>query len=132
MSIITPQRIDAPLLDIDKILFKETKGIPHERCRTERLVVANLIHHLDANGFKPYNVYDGEEDNPVSNMKEAMEIIFNVDYSGLHVRKEGGKRRWIGIVLGNGHECIHDHSDPDDKTDQFSAVMDAFDPDHYA
>lgn len=124
--------IQAPDLDIDKVLF-ERHTMTH-RHRQERAAVANLIHHLALKGWSLVSVYDGEENTKVSSMKEAMELIFNLDVSWLRVRKGLGKVHVIFLVLGNsGAEVVCDHSAPQGEHDEgFGTVMDSFDFEAFA
>lgn len=117
--------ITPPTLDGD------TKYPPHAEQLLERRIVANLIHQLEQVGFQAYRVFDGEEYEKVSNMKEAMEVIFSVDESRLHVRQPGLKGHTIVIILGNGVDCISDHSIANEDGSEFNAVMDSFDAEKY-
>jgi hypothetical protein len=128
----TNKVVRAPQLDIDKILFKEANGIPHERCRVERRVVANLIAHLDRAGFKLRSVFDGEDTEKVSTMKEAMEAIFNLDEAWLRVRKEGFNLHTIFLTLGEGRDAVCDHSFSESDHDGFRRAMDTFEAGLYA
>lgn len=104
--------IAAPVLDTDKTLKDITgKDLP-ARCYLERAVVANLIAHLQAAGFQPTGVNDGGDERiKTPDLKSAMEAIFAVDDSRLYVKREGdAKGHTIVLVLGNGEDCIADHS----------------------
>lgn len=124
--------IEAPALDCDATTFRSDNTSIHARMRTERKLIANLIAHLDAAGFKLHAVNDGEERHKVSDMKTAMEHIFAVDESALFVRKlDAKKSHTLLIVLGNdGWDCVADHSLCDE--DGFTAAMEAFDFDQFA
>lgn len=107
--------------------------------KQERRIVANLIRHLGENGWIVHSVSDGEERTAIANgdMVQAMEVAFSVDEAWLYVQKmdhvEGVQRHVIYVVLGNGIDCIADHSFADEEdTDGFYAVMDKFDAEDYA
>ena len=139
MSINTPAQpgqnssvVQVPDLDINKVLYKETSGVPHERARGEQKVFANLVVHLEQHGFKPVSVYDGEETEKTPTMKDMMELVFNLDECECYFMKEGFPARLIYIVLGNSpEEIVADHSMPNDETDGFDAAMQSFDPEQY-
>jgi hypothetical protein len=115
--------IAAPVLDCDKALTSIMRRDLPARCYLERAIVANLIAHLQAAGFEPYKASDGEERHKVSTIKEAMEVIFSVDQAWLYVRKAGvEKGHTVMLVLGNGEDCIADHS----VGDGFDEAMDEF------
>lgn len=120
MNIIQP-----PELDINKVLYSNRSMPPH--VRREQRIVANLIHHLEQAGFKVMSVDDGEEDNCVSNMKEAMELIFNLDEARLWVKKEGTEQHVIMLIMGNDLDIICDYSYAEGDTDGFDALMNDFD-----
>jgi hypothetical protein len=100
------------------------------RCKLERRIVWNLISHMKRNGFLPSSVWDGEEAVMTKGDAKAMfDAVFSVDDSTMRFRKNGtGEKRGVYIVLGNGIDCISDYSAPEDTTDGFAAVVDAFDP----
>lgn len=125
MNIIQP-----PELDINKVLYSTHPMPPH--VRREQRIVANLIHHLEQAGFKVMSVYDSEEDNCVSNMKEAMELIFNLDDAVLWVMRDGFKQHYIQLVMGNDLDIISDYSFTEHDPDGFQVAMEAFDTEELA
>ena len=141
-NVIIPTRLIAPpTLDADKTAFHATNVSIHARMRVERELVANLIHHLYANGWQVHGVFDGEatqriapDRQPVeaAAMRDTMEHVFAVDEAHIGVNKvHAGKRmrHTIFIVLGNdGWDAISDYSYADEAdSDGFKAVMEAFD-----
>lgn len=126
MEITKPPVIDAPELDIDKVLFKD-EPMPF-RCRIERRVIANLLAYLAANGFTVRSVHDGEDTVETADAKAVLELVFNLDESWLHVYKPGNKgSHTVYIILGNGLDCIADYGYYMDDRDNFNSVMQAFD-----
>lgn len=126
----TTNLIEAPTLDCDAMTFRGDNASIHARMRIERKLIANLIAHLDAAGFKVTAVSDGEDRHKVADMKAAMEVIFSVDDAWLYVRKGAERGHTIFIVLGNsGWDSIADHSVCD--TDGFTAAMEAFDVEQF-
>lgn len=120
-------KVQVPILDINKVLYKETSGVPHQRARGEQIVFANLVDHLDRHGFKPVAVWDGEENTRTPTMKDMMELVFNLDESSVYFKKGDFPRRSIYIVLGNSpEEIVADHVLPKDEDDGFAAVMESF------
>ena len=115
-------RIPAPTLEADS--WRQKLG----RTQTlERTVVANLLAHLEANGWKPVMVFDSEENVPATTAQAAMNAIFAVDDSRLYV-SNGTERYWVYLVCSNGVDIITDNSYSADGSDNFEMVMDAFDP----
>lgn len=115
-------RIPAPALETDS--WRQKLG----RTQTlERTVVANLLAHLEANGWKPVMVFDSEENVPATTAQAAMNAIFAVDDSRLYV-SNGTERYWVYLVCSNGVDIITDNSYSTDGSDNFEMVMDAFDP----
>ena len=102
----------------------EGRDLP-ARCYLERAVVANLLAFLHAHNWQPFRVYDGGETLSTTTPAAAMAAIFAVDDSTLWVRK-GDATRSIAIVLGNGEDCIVDHSAPTHDPEGFTAAMDEY------
>ncbi len=137
-EVILNTAIPAPLLDIDKVLFID-RPMP-ARCKLERRIVANLINHLQANGFRVRSVYDEEEiilvdGDGAAGMKEAMELVFNLDLSAIQVIRADAVdlEAWhdITIILGNGVDCIADWNYFKDDRDGFNVTVDAFKADDF-
>ncbi len=120
-----------PVLDIDKQLHRGETMLP--RSRIERRVVANLIAHLEKAGFALATVFDGDEENKVTTMKEAMELVFNLDDCWINfARTPKSSYRGVRIVLGNdGYDCISDWKYSTADSDGFNKAMEAFDPEQF-
>ena len=103
--------------------------------RTERDIVWALCHHLDAAGFGLTGVYDGEDLIRLTDPKEAMEHVFNLDECSLRFKFRGmlGERHktmGVALIMGNGNDgldIISDYSSPEDDQTGWDAAMDAFD-----
>jgi hypothetical protein len=109
-------------------LQRDQKQPPDETERAARAVIANLIHYLQHHGFYPYRVYDGAQHVPTFNLLDAMETIFSVGESRLHVKQPGCVGHTIILIPGNGLECVSDHSETPNDLDDFVRLMDEFDP----
>jgi hypothetical protein len=123
--------IQAPDLDHDAMMLAEFGHKVSPNGRLERRIVANLIAHLEAHGFTPESLFDGEEEPKVSDAKSAMELIFNLDECTLWVRK-GERRHGIFLTLGEGLDIICDYNHTEGDPDGFAAAMDAFDVEEFA
>lgn len=121
--------ITPPALDRDAEAYARRKMQPHTK--VERRIIANLIAYLERQGWKVFNVFEGEEDIAVTDVKSAMEAIFSVDDSWLDVRNAAGKEHRIRIVLGNGVDCISDYSYTPGDADGWCVTMECFQADHY-
>jgi hypothetical protein len=124
--------LKVPALDIDKVLYKETGGIPHQCGQTERRIVFGLCQRMLANGFKIYNVDDGEELTVLLNesdpVKAAMELIFNLDEASLRfvpVNSTNPEQDWHGVylILGENTDIIADWNYDKDDPDGFDKLM---------
>lgn len=77
----------------------------------ERLVVQNLIDGALAAGWTVPSVDDGGDDRvKCATSKDVMDAVFSVDDSVIHFRKPTSGRHSAVIVLGNGLDCVSDHS----------------------
>lgn len=126
-----PRLAPVPALDHDAMMERRFGQTVSPNGRLERRIVANLIAHLKRAGFRPYEVYDGEEQTKVKDAKSAMEVIFNLDEASLRMRK-GKHEHGILLVLGNGIDIVSDWNYTDGDPDGFSAAMQAFDSEQYA
>jgi len=130
-----PDAIAAPELEHDKMMLDKYKQKVIPRGRIERRVMANLLHFLDANGFKPVLLDDTEEDTKVSTMQEVMELAFNLDECRVyfhHTSTEAKPRHCIYFVFGNdGWDIAADWDCPDHDADGWKAAMEAFNPEEY-
>ena len=123
--------VPVPALDIDARMLEEfgTKVSPNGKL--ERRVVANLIAHLAARGFVIREVHDYQELNRVAGVKEAMELVFNLDGCNLHFHETAtGKMRCLVLVLGNGTEILADYFAH--QGDAFDRALSEFDAETFA
>lgn len=116
--------------------------------KLERRIVYNLMRHVEANGFRMYAIYDGEETTKVvgagglledkdaqseARIKAAMELVFNLDEVSLRFRAKAGsgqianREHGVLVVLGNGEDCIADWNYSEGDADGFNAIMEEFD-----
>ena len=72
----------------------------------EAEIVKRLFKALAAAGNPVVNVWDGEEDNPVTTLEEVYEVVFNLDQS--HLFTESGA--WVFLVSGNDWDMISDYN----------------------
>lgn len=72
----------------------------------ERRIVRRIIRSLKKNGTPVTSIYDGEERTPVRTEREAMSVIFNLDWAMLCT--DAGD--WVRIDMGNKWESITDHT----------------------
>jgi hypothetical protein len=121
---------NAPALELDKTLYKDSKMLPH--VRRERRIVWNLFKHLATEGWCPIKLWDGEEYTKTNSAKDAMEGIFNLDDVHVFVQKNGQKPHSIYLVLGNDIDVLSDWTYSQTDSDGFNALMDKFDPEVYA
>ena len=74
---------------------------------SDRGGVTQIIRGLRATGHTLDRVWDGGENVPVVNEKEALDAIFAVDEAYLHVRLPDSEREgWVRFVLGNDPEEV--------------------------
>jgi len=135
-KVLTP-----PLLDIDKVLYKDREGLPHPNGVLERRIVWNLIAYLDAKGFGIIRVDEDGQKHPVMDAKAAMEIFFNLDEACfVFAKKEkedmyigGGspKEHWILLIAGNGIDIVSDYGIPK-IPNGFDEAMSQFDGEEFA
>lgn len=80
---------------------------------SDRAGIRQTIRALRDAGWVLVEVFDGEEDVPVSTETKAVDTITDVDDAFLHVA-EGtatGQRGWVRFVMGNApDEVICDHT----------------------
>jgi hypothetical protein len=140
MRRIHPAAVKVPALDHDALMLERYDVKVGSRGRGERRVFAALVQHLEANGFELHSVFDGDDETLVSDKKEAMELVFNLDEASvrfwvpaLRLSKERAKWHGVLIVLGNSpEEIVSDWNYFADDRDGFNAAMDAFDSERYA
>lgn len=125
------KKIEAPALDVDKRMAELGSPQTSVHARLERRVVANLINFLGENGWTPCEIgnFDHPEDYPITDMKSAMEMIFNLDEAYIYFKNDAGRKHYVFFVRGNSpEELISDWSYARNEDDSFNAVMEAFNP----
>lgn len=121
MNIVT-----APALDIDALMLTRYDRKVSTNGRLERRIVANLIAHLQAAGFEPVSVYDGEDTTLAQDAKEAMECVFSVDQAWIHFSRPRNKlRHGVFLVVGNGTDIVSD-STVSSRDPGFDVAVDTF------
>ena len=118
------------ILNHDTMMREKYGIVVSQNGRVERRIVANLIAHLDAQGFSLHSIYDGETTTRVDNTKAAMELIFDLDEASLRffsTRLTPDDWHGVLLVLGNGVDIISDWNYYTDDRDGFNAAMDSFD-----
>ena len=97
-----------------------------ERAEVERKIVAHLFTTMAAYGWNVDYIFDGEYNVRYADWTEAavLDTVFSVDESLIRFAKSA-MRRGACIILGNGCDCIADHSlsNPNNPDDDFEAVM---------
>lgn len=85
-------------------------------------VINNMFRVLGDAGWDPIAVYDGEETERVTSVKEAIEVIDSVEYSVVKF-KHPSYRGIHNVVLVpcNGEDVISDYSETDQ--DNFATLM---------
>ena len=96
---------------------------PKRRQEIELTIVTYLVTVMDERGWKVYAIDDGgDEDVSPKNLKDVIDTVLSVEYSGIRFEKNKRKHAAV-IVLGNsGYDCISDHSASDN--DDFGQIMD--------
>lgn len=97
-----------------------------ERAEVERKIVAHLFTTMAAYGWNVDYIFDGLENVRYADWTEAavLDTVLSVDESSIRFAKSA-MRRSACIILGNGCDCIADHSlsDTSMPNDDFEAVM---------
>ena len=97
-----------------------------ERAEVERKIVAHLFTTMAAYGWNVDYIFDGEYNVRYADWTEAavLDTVFSVDESLIRFAKSA-MRRSACIILGNGCDCIADHSlsDTYQIEDDFEVVM---------
>lgn len=123
--------VNAPALDHDAMMKKRFGMEVSATWRRERRIVANLIAHMEREGWKVQGVNDGDEFTETADMKSAMELIFDLDEAGLYFHKGGTEHRVL-LILGNDMDIVSDWNYSEGDADGFNAVMEKFDAEQYA
>jgi hypothetical protein len=125
---VSLQSLVVPELDHDAKMLQAYDRKVSPTGRLERRIVAALCAHLAEYGWAPCAVFDGEDLTPVSSVKEAMELVFNLDQSHLYFRQGVHRKHHVFLVNGNGVDMVSDYSYAAFKGDNFEEAMEAFDP----
>lgn len=115
-----------PALDIDAEMATKYGRTLGPRQRLERRIVAALGAYLGAAGFVPALVDYGDDRVETPTIKDAMELIFNLDDAWLYFKEPSGRLHGVYLVLGNsGDDVISDYTCGVGELD-FQRRMDAF------
>jgi hypothetical protein len=123
--------VKTPSLDHDAMMKKRFGHEVSPKGRQERRIVANLIAHMEREGWKVQGVHDGDGFDKAADMKSAMELIFNLDDAGLYFEKGDAEHRVL-LILGNGVDIVSDWNYSNGDADGFNAAMEKFDAEQYA
>jgi hypothetical protein len=123
--------VKTPSLDHDAMMKKRFGHEVSATGRRERRIVANLIAHMEREGWKVQGVHDGDGFDKAADMKAAMELIFNLDLARLYFEK-GSDEHGVLLVLGNDMDIVSDWSYSENDADGFNAAMEKFNVDQYA
>lgn len=123
--------VTAPALDHDAMMKKRFGVDVSATGRRERRIVANLIAHMEREGWKVQGVHDGDGFDIAVTAKAAMELIFNLDDAGLYFEKSGAEHR-VRLILGNDMDIVSDWGYSEGDADGFNAAMEKFDAEQYA
>ncbi len=129
---ITMQNLIVPDLDHDAMMLKQYNHKVSPEGKLERRLVAALIAYMGEHGWQPCAVYDGDYEQPATDTKSAMELIFNLDMAHLYFTQNGTDRHWVYLVLGNGCDIVSDWNYFEGDRDGFDAAMEKFDPEVFA
>jgi hypothetical protein len=127
----TDKSVRVPSLDHDAMMKRRFGTEVSATGRRERRIVANLIAHMEREGWKVQGVHDGDGFDKTPDMKSAMELIFNLDLAGLYFEKGDAEHRVL-LVLGNDMDIVSDWNYSEGDPDGFNAAMEKFDVDQYA
>jgi hypothetical protein len=72
----------------------------------EAKIVRRVYRDMRDADYPIVRVWDGVESEPVKNMTELMELVFNLDEAWLMTRE----REWVRITLGNGWDALTDYT----------------------
>lgn len=87
----------------------------------ERKLIEAAIVEAAKVGFHAYQVNDGGDNVPAQTVAEVVEVLTDsITHASIHFKHEDGRRAWLFVVMGNGEDCLADHS----VTPDFSEAMD--------
>ncbi len=128
---MSKKSVNVPDLDHDLMMAKRFGHLITPTGRLERRIVANLIDHMQREGWTVQGVHDGDDFTEVNTMKGAMELIFNLDDAGLYFEK-GGQEHRVLLISGNGIDMISDWNHSEGDADGFNAAMEKFNAEDFA
>lgn len=125
--------VEVPELDIDALMLKKYGTQVSPQGRLERRIVANLLAHLEKNGYQVVALDDTDDVQACAGAKAAMELIFDLDTAYVHVSGPSGSDvHIIQLEVGNGVDIVVDYTYTEGDADGFQATMEAFDAETYA
>jgi len=140
----SPVSVEVPALKCDQKSLLKYGTILTSWNRRERRIVANLIAHLNRNGYSVIGVYDGDEEVAVKDVRGAMEVAFGGDKAELIVRHseadqtlglKGACDHVIILVFNNGNDgldVIENTAIHRGDAGRFTPVLEAFHPEVFA
>lgn len=145
----SPASVAVPTLNCDRALFQRYGTTLKPWNRIERRIVANLIAHLDINGYRVIGVDDGDSENeavptPTGKAKDVMEVAFTVDSCDLLVRHKdavttidepGAVTHYIALHFNadkSGLNVIHNSVVHRGDASRFQPILDAFEAEVFA
>jgi hypothetical protein len=86
--------------------------MPKYMSDTEHKILQHLIDVAELHGYTVVSVDDGGDiAEPVTSKEEAIEAVDAVEMSSLRFVNESHPSFWVGVILGNGRDLIHDYPD---------------------
>lgn len=98
---LTPEQIEANKVRLDAFIDGQIKHLP-----IENKILKKIVKALAKAGNPVVSVWDGEEDNKVSGLREIQVQVFNLDSCHLYTESDG----WVFLVLGNGWDTLSDYT----------------------
>lgn len=89
----------------------------------ETRIINKMFDVLAGRGWHAVEVFDGEDDIETTDQAEILQIVFNVEFSGIRFKK-GERIHTVTLITGNGNDgwdVIADYGYSD--SDDFDAAM---------
>lgn len=119
---------EVPALDHDAMMLKKYGQKVSPNGKLERRIAWNLLTHLEAGGWTVFELDDSDEVAQITDSKQAMELIFNLDQADISVgNADRSCTHMIRLILGNGVDMISDYTYGEGDIDGFDALMSDFD-----